>query len=53
VRIVRGELQQFVDAFRETDEDMHKVEERTTPAMPVTFPFGAADASTYLPPQAR
>jgi carbon storage regulator CsrA len=53
VRIVRGELEQFVDAFRDADEDSHKAEERETAAMPVTFPFGAADACTYLPSQAR
>ncbi len=52
VRIVRGELEQFINAFRDADEDVHAIAEREE-AMPVTFPFGAADACTYLPSQAR
>lgn len=51
VRIVRGELEQFVNAFRDADEDLHEV--KHDDAMPVTFPFGSGDACTYLPSQAR
>ena len=53
VRIVRGELEQFVDAFRDADEDLHKVDKQDAAPVPVVFPFGAVDACTFLPPQAR
>jgi carbon storage regulator CsrA len=53
VRIVRGELEQFVDAFRDADEDVERMNTRADAPVPVVFPFAAADAVTYLPPQAR
>jgi carbon storage regulator CsrA len=52
VRIVRGELEQFIDAFRDSEEESHDAVERDA-AMPVTFGFGSAEACTYVPSQAR
>jgi carbon storage regulator CsrA len=51
VRIVRGELEQFVDAFRDADERTTTLEDEPA-AVPIAFTYGA-DACTYLPPQAR
>jgi len=47
VRIVRGELEKYVDAFR---DDEAGAEEETKP---LTFPYAAAEASTFVPTQAR
>lgn len=49
VRIVRGELEEYVNAFR--DEESSGKEEEEPVSVP--FPFMAADASTYVPSQAR
>ena len=53
VRIVRGELEQFVDAFRDHNEELPHEDDHAPAAMPIAFPFGAADACTYVPSQAR
>ena len=49
VRIVRGELEEYVNAFSEEESSA----EEDTEQVSVPFPFLAADASTYVPPQAR
>lgn len=53
VRIVRGELEQFIDAFRDVEPENGKQDEHEPAAMPIAFPFGAADSCTYVPSQAR
>ena len=53
IRIVRGELEQFIDAFRDSDEESSQPDEVETVAMPIAFPFSNADAGTYVPSQAR
>ena len=50
VRIVRGELEEFVNPFGE-EEAAKESDEAERSAIP--FPFIAADASTYVPTQAR
>ena len=49
VRIVRGELEKFVDAFGA--EEQEPAQSVPTPHMPI--PFLTADASTFVPTQAR
>ena len=53
VRIVRGELEPYVDAFTDSDEEERALKDRQPAAMPIPLPFTASDACTYLPPQAR
>ena len=52
VRIVRGELEQYVNAFGEDEESATEKAAGEDPRV-VPFPFVAADASTYVPSQAR
>jgi carbon storage regulator CsrA len=49
VRIIRGELEQFADAFGK--EATEPETEQTEAA--VAFPFLGADASTFVPTNAR
>mgnify|MGYP002623394790 CR=1 FL=1 len=49
VRIVRGELAEYVNAFAEEES----AEEDAQGEAKAVFPFVAADASTYVPTQAR
>lgn len=51
VRIVRGELETYVDAFADGEEVEAQDHAPSPGTMPMTFP--AADASTYVPPNAR
>lgn len=53
MRIVRGELQQFVDAFAGEHAEQAEVEVPVATPKPITFPFAAAEACTFIPSQAR
>ncbi len=48
VRIIRGELEQFVEAFQDDEENEGEVH----PAA-VAITFASAEASTFVPSQAR
>ena len=49
VRIVRGELEEVINAFGAEEESPKEDDEQVS----VPFPFLAADATTYVPSQAR
>ena len=49
IRIVRGELEEYVNAFGEEEASAEEDEK----AVSVPFPFLAADPSTYVPSQAK
>lgn len=49
VRIIRGELEQFVEAFQEDEDE----EEGDTHRAAVAITFPSADAATFVPSQAR
>ena len=51
VRIVRGELEEYVDAFGKEEESEDAEPQHA--GTPVSIPFFAADASTFVPTQAR
>ena len=52
VRIMRGELEQFADAFGDEAPSMEEEQVAAKETKAVTFPF-VADACTYVPTQAR
>jgi carbon storage regulator len=53
VRIVRGELEPIVAEFAHDESEAEPVNARSNVAIPLSLGFPAADACTFVPPQAR